>query len=347
MGTLTAERAAAPAAAFGRRAGDVAARRLRRRLASRWRLEHPSNVGQVLLFAVGVVVCATAPLLGLTDEEWLILGLVSVVMALVLGVSFVVPWQSIRREWTLAFPLALFAAFAALSFGGHGLGAPYGGVFVLCFAYTGLYQSARANLWLLPPAAAAYLVANDNWSAMMAIRLVIVVSVWLLLSQLLRALTVRNEALTEALRASAHTDPLTGLANRRDLDLHLGRATVGDTLILCDLDHFKQFNDEHGHLAGDGLLRDFALLLRAMLREGDFAARFGGEEFALLLSDTDPEQARILLRRLREKWAVLRPEVTFSAGVAVWGTAVDLTLEAADQALYAAKAAGRNRDRVA
>ncbi len=316
-------------------------------MAQRWRPEHPSNIGQILVFAVGVVVCVTAPLLGLSDQEWLILGLVSVVMALILGVSFAVPWHSIRPEWTLAFPLGIFAAIPALSLGGHQLGAPYGGVFVLCFAYTGLTQSARTNLWLLPPGAAAYVAANDNWSAAMAIRLTIVVSVWLLLSQLLRALTVRNEALTEALRASAHTDPLTGLANRRDLDLHLGRATVGDTLILCDLDHFKRFNDEHGHLAGDRLLRDFGLLLRAMLRDGDFAARYGGEEFALLLPGTDPDTARIVLRRLHEKWALLRPDVTFSAGVATWGSAVDLTLEAADQALYAAKAGGRNRDRVA
>ena len=304
-------------------------------------------MGQILVFAVGIVVCSTAPLLGLTDGEWLILGVVSVAMALILGVSFLVPWQSIRREWTLAFPLAIFLAVPALSFGGHRLGAPYGGVLVLCFAYTGLTQSARINLWLVLPAAAAYLTANDNWSAAMGIRLTIVVSVWVLLSQLLRALTVRNEALTRALRASAHTDPLTGLPNRRDLDLHLGRARDGDTLILCDLDHFKAFNDEHGHLAGDRLLRDFGLLVRAMLREGDFAARYGGEEFALLLPRTDTEQARMVLRRLREKWELLRPGVTFSAGISVWSSAVDLTIEAADQALYAAKASGRNRDHAA
>jgi diguanylate cyclase (GGDEF)-like protein len=313
----------------------------------RWRPEHPSNVGQILMLSVGLVVCATAPLLGLDEQEWLLLGAVSVAMGVILGVSFVVPWPSIRREWTLAFPLGIFAAIPALSFGGHRLGAPYGGVFVLCFAYTGLTQSARVNLWLVPPAAAAYLAANDNWSAAMGIRLTIVVSVWLLLSQLLRALTVRNEALTEALRASAHTDPLTGLANRRDLDLHLARAREGDTLVLCDLDHFKQFNDAHGHLAGDGLLRDFGLLLRAMLREGDFAARYGGEEFALLLPATDPEQASIVLHRLREKWALLRPGVTFSTGVAAWSSAVDRTIEAADQALYVAKQDGRNCDRVA
>ena len=62
-------------------------------------------------------------------------------MAVVLGVSFLVPWQSIRREWTLAFPLGLFVAIPVLSTGGHKLGATYAGFFVLCFAYTGLTQS--------------------------------------------------------------------------------------------------------------------------------------------------------------------------------------------------------------
>jgi diguanylate cyclase (GGDEF)-like protein len=346
MGTAVSAITAQPRTAHSRWTGDRAPGP-RSQFAPRRRPEHPSNFGQILVLAVGVVVCSTAPLLGLTDVEWLILGAVLVAMALVLGVSFFVPWPSIRREWTLAFPLAIFAAVPALSFGGHRLGATYGGVLVLCFAYTGLTQSARVNLWLVPSAAAAYLAANDNWSAAMGIRLTIVVFVWVLLSQLLRALTVRNETLTEALRASAHTDPLTGLANRRDLDLHLGRARTGDTLILCDLDHFKAFNDEHGHLAGDRLLREFGLLLRAMLREGDFAARYGGEEFALLLPQTSIEQARIVLARLRDKWELLRPRVTFSAGISLWSTEADLTLEAADRALYAAKAGGRNRDHTA
>ena len=320
-----------------------------RRLLLRWRPEQPSGVGQLLVFAVGLLVCATAPLLVRTDREWLTLGLTAGAMAGILVVSFLVPWQAVRREWTLAFPLGIFAAIAVLSTGGHRLGAPYGGVFVLCFAYTGLTQSARVNLVLVPPAVAAYLAAQDDWSAAVGIRVIIVISVWMLLSQLLRAMTARNDALTEALRVSAHTDPLTGLANRRGLDLQLGRARDGDTLILCDLDHFKHFNDEHGHLAGDRLLRDFGLLVRAMLRENDIAARFGGEEFALLLRATDPEQAKVLLSRLREKWALLQPDVTFSAGLAAWAAsdAPDVTIDAADQALYAAKEHGRNRDRVA
>jgi diguanylate cyclase (GGDEF)-like protein len=315
----------------------------------RWRPERPSDIGQLLMLSVGVLVCGTAPLLVKTDQEWLTLSLVSAAMAVILTLSFFVRWQAIRGEWTLAFPLGIFIAVAVLSTGGHKLGATYGGVFVLCFAFTGLTQSAGINLSLIPVAALAYLAANDDWSAAIGIRLVIVISVWVLLSQLLRVMTARNQALTVALRASAHTDPLTGLANRRELDLRLGRARDGDALILCDLDFFKRYNDEHGHLAGDRLLRDFSFLLRAMLRDGDFAARFGGEEFALLLPDTDADQARAVLGRLREKWALLQPGVTFSAGVAPWTTdvAADVTLAAADQALYAAKEHGRNHDRLA
>ncbi len=332
-----------------RRVSDVAATGPGLRDALRWRPEQPSYGGQILMFAVGVLVCLTAPLLIRADREWLRLLLVAAAMALLLVASFLVPWQSIRREWTLAFPLGVFAAIAVLSTGGMRLGVPYAGTFVLCFAYTGLTQSARVNLWLVVPAAVAYIAAQDEWSTAIGIRLVIVISVWMLLSQLLRALTARNSALTTALRESAHTDPLTGLPNRRDLDLHLGRARAGDTLILCDIDHFKQFNDTHGHPAGDRLLRDFGLLLRAMLREGDYAARYGGEEFALLLPATDSDQAQVVLGRLRAKWTLLHQDVTFSAGVAAWTAShgADVTVEAADQALYAAKEQGRNCDRVA
>jgi diguanylate cyclase (GGDEF)-like protein len=345
MGATTGHARRASDRASG--AGTVAA--ARRRLSLRWRPERPSDVGQLLMFAVGLVVCATAPLLAHTDREWLTLAIISGAMAVMLAGSFFVPWQVVRREWTLAFPLGIFVAIAALSTGGHHLGAPYGGVLVLCFAYTGLTQTARVNLVLVPPAVAAYLAAQGDWSPAIVIRLIIVISVWVLLSQLLCTMTARNDALTAALRVSAHTDPLTGLANRRGLDLHLRGARDGDTLVLFDLDHFKCYNDEHGHLAGDRLLRDFGLLLRAMLREGDVAARYGGEEFALLLPATNPVQARVVLRRLRDTWQLLQPDVTFSTGLAAWNAsdAADVTIEAADQALYAAKEHGRNRDRVA
>jgi diguanylate cyclase (GGDEF)-like protein len=150
------------------------------------------------------------------------------------------------------------------------------------------------------------------------------------------------------------TDGLTGLPNRRALTARLAEALSaaqrrGEQLAfaMIDLDEFKAFNDSHGHLAGDDLLRAFATELRARLRTIDFVARFGGEEFCALLSGTDAEGAEQLLedlhRLLRESERTR--QVTFSAGVALWdGTesGEDL-IGRADRALYAAKAAGRDR----
>jgi diguanylate cyclase (GGDEF)-like protein len=94
------------------------------------------------------------------------------------------------------------------------------------------------------------------------------------------------------------------------------------------------------------VLTEFGLVIRATLRKLDYAARYGGEEFALVLPGTSTAQAAALLSRLRRRWAILHPEVTFSAGVATCldGIPVSGTLAEADQAMYAAKAAGRNRD---
>lgn len=150
------------------------------------------------------------------------------------------------------------------------------------------------------------------------------------------------------------TDGLTGLPNRRALSVRLAEALSaaqrrGEALAfaMIDLDEFKAFNDTNGHLAGDDLLRDFATELRARMRTIDFVARFGGEEFSAVLSDTDAAGAERLLddlhRLLRESERTR--EVTFSAGVALWdGTeSGEELIGRADRALYAAKAAGRDR----
>ena len=142
---------------------------------------------------------------------------------------------------------------------------------------------------------------------------------------------------------------MTGLANRRDLDIRLLTLAVHDTVVICDLDRFKQFNDAHGHLAGDRLLRDFGELLRTQLRTDDYAARYGGEELALVLPNTSPADAAAVLRRLHTQWAILRPGCTFSSGIA--GHRTDHngsgTMASADAALFEAKRNGRDRDQVA
>jgi diguanylate cyclase (GGDEF)-like protein len=151
-------------------------------------------------------------------------------------------------------------------------------------------------------------------------------------------LSGRNERLAE----SASTDLLTGLANRRMLDRALGRLSADDTVIMLDLDHFKQVNDHFGHAAGDEVLRAFGSVLRGTARSRDIVGRFGGEEFLIVLALGGDADA--LLRRLRAEWLTERPyPVTFSAGIAASAGDPDETVSLADQALYQAKEAGRDQ----
>ncbi len=159
-------------------------------------------------------------------------------------------------------------------------------------------------------------------------------------------------------------DRLTDLYNRRAFDDLLAGAIAradrrGSTvaLLMLDLDNFKKLNDTYGHPAGDAVLRHTAGVLRKQLRQGDQAARFGGEEFAVILPDTDEPGALHLAERVREAmqqarlvFAGAKLAVTVSVGAAVWprqAQEADTLLEAADRALYAAKEAGRNRVRSA
>ncbi|MDQ1709142.1 MAG: diguanylate cyclase, partial [Frankiaceae bacterium] len=119
---------------------------------------------------------------------------------------------------------------------------------------------------------------------------------------------------------------------------------TGDSLALIDLDHFKSVNDTHGHAAGDAVLTHLGGFLSSALRDGDDVARFGGEEFVLVLRNAG-SGASAILRRLTDDWRGLSPRTTFSTGYAVHQRGADPaeTLGNADTALYAAKAAGRDR----
>jgi diguanylate cyclase (GGDEF)-like protein len=166
-------------------------------------------------------------------------------------------------------------------------------------------------------------------------------------------LAEKNRRLAEL----ATIDELTQLWNRRrfneDLEQQVAISTRAGTplsLILLDVDRFKQYNDTYGHPAGDEVLRGVSATLRACVREHDMVARFGGEEFAVLLPTTDADAALVVAERLRAAIAA-RPwplgTVTASFGVATARPAraesAARLVEQADQALYRAKRAGRNR----
>ncbi len=167
------------------------------------------------------------------------------------------------------------------------------------------------------------------------------------------------------LAEGALVDPLTGLHNRRHFEERLGAELAAAqrhgrpvSLLLCDVDHFKNINDDHGHLAGDETLKMVAFVLRGAVRKEDVLARYGGEEFVVVARETPMDGAQSLGERIRravEKsrctWHGHDLGVTVSIGVTV---SVGLTefvpgqseremIESADRALYLAKQAGRNR----
>ena len=164
----------------------------------------------------------------------------------------------------------------------------------------------------------------------------------------------------EDLRQEAHTDPLTNVGNRRAFELAAQSAYEQDqdssdnpSIVVVDIDHFKRVNDEHGHPAGDAVLKQFVNACKAALRTDDYVYRIGGEEFALLLTGADADSAGMLGERLRlrvSETAFKLPggdhiRVTCSVGFARRSADEDVhdTLARADQALYMAKQAGRNR----
>ncbi|MFZ6744913.1 GGDEF domain-containing protein [Undibacterium sp. JH2W] len=165
--------------------------------------------------------------------------------------------------------------------------------------------------------------------------------------------------LVSDLREQATHDSLTGALNRRSFEDEsrrlLARAIrTGDAMsvIMIDVDFFKRINDMHGHQAGDEVLRRLAVLLQAVIRSEDCLARYGGEEFCILLAGINEQGAALLAERVRLLYADLRVpwkgdslQCTLSAGVAdslLVGTDLSTLVDAADQALYRAKNAGRN-----
>jgi len=176
---------------------------------------------------------------------------------------------------------------------------------------------------------------------------------------LLLLLFARLDRLHQRLTELSYTDGLTGLANRRRfmevLEAELarrGRSGNDLCLLLIDADHFKEVNDQHGHHAGDAVLRQLSAILLASVRApADLPARLGGEEFAVILPDTRVDEARRVAERIREQVAThvfedrdTRVRVTISLGlVAARGQAIGALLQQADDALYRAKQTGRNR----
>jgi diguanylate cyclase len=242
-----------------------------------------------------------------------------------------------------------------------------------CFGMAGLHPSMRevgqpahardvrlnprllgvlAAASLLAPGVLAFELARGRVTDGAAI-VVGSVTLFLLVVTRMAQLLRRVEAQAVQLRELARVDELTGLPNRRAWAAELPRAMERSrrdgsalSIALLDLDHFKRFNDEFGHPAGDRLLKSASAAWRAALRASDELVRYGGEEFIILLPAADSREAAILIERLRP---VTPAGQTFSAGVATWDTleTSDELVARVDQSLYHAKKQGRDRTSIA
>ncbi len=300
---------------------------------------------EAIVFGTLLTVDAATIVLGLGHPT---LGLVSAGYLLLLPVivSLVIPWATkVHVTW-----LALHAALAL----GYALLAPT----------SSIPAGARDQLvGLLILAIAASQSGHVTGLRGRVLHFVQVQQIQALNRQARRD-RARLDALNEALATTAATDALTGLGNRLALDegLGLARSRIGRQgerygLLILDLDRFKAINDERGHLAGDGVLAAVSGALRGVLRAGDSAYRYGGEEFVALIVLAGPDDAMAAAERIRkaiEKLQIPNPRngpsghLTASVGVATVGPddlAVDDAswLARADRALYRAKANGRNR----
>jgi diguanylate cyclase (GGDEF)-like protein len=169
---------------------------------------------------------------------------------------------------------------------------------------------------------------------------------------------LRNAKLYQAALQSALRDELTGCGNKRALDASLHREAELSvrhntplSILMLDVDHFKHINDTYGHLAGDNVLRDLAATIKKCARQSDLCFRYGGEEFLLILDDTDVNQAVRIAERIREsvethtylhKGKIIPVTISIGTSTFTQGETLDSLKERADKALYTAKEGGRN-----
>jgi diguanylate cyclase (GGDEF)-like protein len=268
--------------------------------------------------------------------------------------AVLVPWSRLP-DWVQAVPIFLpFAMEIAIRLSHDSAIIAYTPVTLLPVFWFALYGTRGQLLISVLAVGLVYAVPSPAVDGgAYSITVPIAAALWMAVAGIsgfsISELVRQRENLTVSLERMARTDALTALPNRRAwdeaLDRELATASRSATPVcvaLLDLDHFKEFNDLNGHPAGDTHLKDAAMLWRARPRTADLIARFGGEEFAVLLTATDANQAQKIIESLR---ACVPSRETVSAGIAQWDgvESSGQLLVRADRALYQAKRNGRNR----
>jgi diguanylate cyclase (GGDEF)-like protein len=288
---------------------------------------------------------------------------IAVICALALALGFTFIFERGRLPGWM-FPAACYAATLLISLAlylSNAVDSPYSFFYVLVAMFSAYFLSVRQLALQVVTIAVMYpLIASllDSATAEQpAQRWLLTIWTVLVVGLFIAVLRHRMNALILRLSDAASTDPLTQLLNRRgfrdvfDLELERSRRSGRPcALVMGDLDHFKRVNDLLGHPVGDARLKKFARLLLRGKRRIDAAARMGGEEFALLLPETDEHGAYVIAERLRhsvrDAFAPDQVALTVSFGVAAYpnhGATGDQLFQAADQALYVAKELGRDR----
>ena len=311
----------------------------------------------VAMLILGSMVCASAVwTVQDTPESKMAQGLSAVAFFLTGVVAAVVPARDRRVFEVISFwSVFLLSLLIALS---DPLGmAPVFYLWpTLLVAYFSTTRVVVALYWFAVVTLTAALVFNSAIDLKLDV-FVCITSTMGLVVALVHWLTLQETRLRAELARAAETDPLTRLSNRRSFDPRLEAAVAASggrrqplSLVLIDIDHFKALNDEHGHVVGDQALVELAEVLRSESRDHDLVARLGGEEFAVALPNADVEVARSFLERVAERLEILSASEPYtlavSAGVAMVAPGLDdagALVSAADEALYAAKEAGRCR----
>ena len=324
--------------------------------------EDPATMARTFTYLFGIgatLLLATLPLPHSADRDTA--GLVVVAIAAYLAaLGFLVLFDRLPLWFYEATPLlGTILVSLAVYFGGSDAPAAYAAYYfwvalAACYFLTPAVAAshlalASAGYGIALLASAGVEVPALNWAVATGTLLVVGTLITALQSQMERTLT--------QLGAAARTDSLTGLANRRELEQRfageLERSTRGGrplSIVVLDLDWFKEFNDRFGHAAGDRALVQLAQALMRATRTSDVVARLGGEEFAVLAPETDELEGYQLAERLRAEvratFARQPEKMTVSCGVAsfqVHGITAGELLHSADRALYEAKEAGRDR----
>jgi diguanylate cyclase (GGDEF)-like protein len=269
-----------------------------------------------------------------TGLRWLLAG-AAVLGVLVLLLGWLLGWQERRRllvGWSLASLMVTILAGAIDPQATR----DFPGTITIAFAFIGLTCTRWCSPALLPLGVVAFVVGGAKQLPADLPKVVLTAVMWVLVAEVPAWLIARLEAQSTLLKKIAQTDALTQLLDRSTLGPRLSMLTRESAVVLLDLDHFKRYNDYHGHEAGDEVLVTFADALRWAVREEDIVFRIGGDEFLLMLVGADRAEAEQVVERLRRHWADCGGPVGFSAGIAA---GEDDLLRLADQHMYAAKRA--------